>query len=169
MESPRHIKKNASDEGVSLKLEFKGPASTFREFFCRVLGCHKKQQVHFHWAIGPVSMKVQKPHDVMKITITNEQKVRVTLAPVTTGGKPAKLDGKPAWRVDSGNSTINVSEDGLSADLVSADEPGDTVVIVEADADLGEGVVTISDVIQLTVAGANAQNLGLVVGEPELK
>lgn len=105
----------------------------------------------------------------MKITITNEQQVQVTLTPVTQGGQPAPLDGVPTWEVISGNSTINVAEDGKSATLISADDPGDTEILIKADADLGEGVVQVSDVIQLTVAGAQAASLGITVGEPTPK
>lgn len=111
--------------------------------------------------------KTQKP--IMKITITNEQQVQVTLTPVTQGGQPAQLDGVPTWEVISGNSTILVAEDGKSAILRSADDPGDTEILIKADADLGAGVVEVSDVIQLTVAGAMAASLGLTVGEPSPK
>lgn len=105
----------------------------------------------------------------VSVKITNEQKVRVTLSPVTDTGKPAKLDGNPTWEVVSGNATVNAAEDGLSAELVSADDPGDTQFLVKADADLGEGVEEISDVVTLNVVGATAKNLGLTVGEPEPK
>ena len=105
----------------------------------------------------------------LAVSITNEQKVTVTLKPVTNAGKPAKLDGAPTWTVVSGDSTVTPSADGLSASLVSADNPGDTTYLVEADADLGEGVETIQDTITLTVIGANAANLGLVASPPELK
>jgi hypothetical protein len=106
---------------------------------------------------------------MVEISITNEQKVKVTLAPVTSTGKPALLDGKPTWTVVSGSSTIEVSADGLSAFLISSDTPGDTIYLPEADADLGAGIETISDTIKLSVAGARAANLGLTVGTPEAK
>lgn len=98
-----------------------------------------------------------------EITITNEQMIQATLAPVTATGKPAKLDGKPAWTIVSGNSTIKIADDGLSAFLISSDQPGDTVFLIEADADLGDGVETISDTVQLHVAGAKAASLGLTL------
>ena len=60
------------------------------------------------------------------VSITNEQKVKVTLKPVTETGKPAKLDGKPAWTAIAGNSQVVVADDGLSADLISSDTPGET-------------------------------------------
>jgi hypothetical protein len=78
---------------------------------------------------------------MVDITITNEQQVNVTLTPVTQGGHPAELDGVPTWEVVSGNSTVEVASDGKSAELVSSDDPGDTQILVKADADLGSGVV----------------------------
>lgn len=104
-----------------------------------------------------------------EVSITNEQQVNVVLKPVTATGKPAKLDGAPTWTVISGNSTVKVADDGLSADLISSDDPGDTEFMVKADADLGEGVEEISDIIRLTVVGARAANLGISVGSPTPK
>lgn len=106
---------------------------------------------------------------MIEITITNEQKIKVTLAPVTSTGKPARLDGIPSWSVVNGNSTILPDADGMGCYLISADMPGDTVVLVSADADLGEGVVTVSDTITLHVQGAQAASLGLSVGTAEAK
>jgi len=103
---------------------------------------------------------------MLEQTITNEQKLPVTITPVTATQKSAKIDGKPTWTVASGDSTLEVAEDGLSANLISADSPGETMIVVEADADLGEGVETISDSIKLTVEGARAINLGLTAGTP---
>ncbi len=105
----------------------------------------------------------------LAIKLTNEQKVTVTLTPVTDSKKPAKLDGIPSWAVVSGNSTVTPAADGMSAVIVSSDDPGDTAILVKADADLGEGVEEISDTIDVTVAGASAKNLGLSVGTPEPK
>ncbi len=105
----------------------------------------------------------------MEVRLTNEQKVTVTLTPKTDAGKTAKLDGKPTWEVIDGNSTVAPSEDGLSAVITSADDPGDTQVLIKADADIGEGIEEISDVLKVSVVGAAAKNLGITVGTPELK
>ena len=107
----------------------------------------------------------------VEVSITNEQKIKATLTPKTAGGKPAQLDpnNPPTWTVVSGESSVSVSADGLSADLISADSPGETIILVEADADLGGGVETVADTIKLTVLGARAQNLGLTLGVPENK
>lgn len=103
---------------------------------------------------------------MLEITITNEEKVKVTLHPVTASGKPASVDGVPTWEVVTGNSTVEPASDGLSADLISSDDPGDTDFLVKADADLGEGVTEISDIVRLSVAGAQAANLGLSADSP---
>lgn len=101
--------------------------------------------------------------------ITNEQEIDVTLKITTDTGRPAKVDGKPSWTQLSGASPITVADDGMSAVLTSSDDPGDSEYIVKADADLGEGVEEISDIIKLSVVGATAKNLGVSVGEPRPK
>lgn len=106
---------------------------------------------------------------MLELSVTSEQKISVSLTPVTATGKPAKLDGTPTWEVLSGSATVVAAADGLSAELVSSDDPGDTDFVVKADADLGSGVVEISDVIRLTVLGANASSLGLTAGVPTPK
>ncbi len=106
----------------------------------------------------------------MLITITNEQKVQVTLQPVTEAGNPATLDGAPVWAVAAGgDATLEVAEDGLSAFLVSGAAGVNSTITVTADANLGEGVVTLTDTITLAVVAAEASALGLVAGEAILK
>lgn len=105
----------------------------------------------------------------MLITITNEEKVQVTLTPTTAAGNPATLDGVPTWIVTEGDATLEVAEDGLSAFLVSGAADTNSKVEVTADADLGEGVVTLTDTIDLAVVAATASVLGATVATPVLK
>lgn len=104
----------------------------------------------------------------MLITITNEEKINVTLNPTTAAGNPGTVDGIPVWAVTSGDATIEPAADGLSCYLISGN-PGNSVIIVTADANLGEGVTNITDTVDLAVVPANISQLGLVVGSPELK
>lgn len=106
---------------------------------------------------------------MLETSCTNEEKVKVTLNPVTETGKPAQLDGAPTWEVVTGNATVQPAADGMSADLISADDPGDTDFLIKADADLGSGVIEISDIVRLHVTHANAANLGLSAGDPVAK
>lgn len=128
----------------------------------------KKKTVVFGFSVGLPRLKKERTMP-LEVTITNEQEVDLTLKPVTLTGKPAELDEPPVWTVVSGTSTITPSADGLSAVARSADEPGDTVYLVEGDADLGEGVEKISDTVTLHVSGARAANLGLAAGTPREK
>lgn len=98
---------------------------------------------------------------MLSITLTNTEKVRVVLNP-TGKGKKAKVDGVPTWTVTAGKCTLDVAPDGLSAFVVSADDDaGVSSISVLADADLGSGVVDISDIIEATVTGEAAEALGL--------
>lgn len=132
--------------------------------------CHKPRPARLAFKFALPQPKERTVPMPVEVTLTNEQKVRATITPVTATGKPAQLDGNPALTVISGSATIaNVSADGRSFDIVSPDEPGDSQILVEADADLGAGVETISDTIRVAVIGARATNLGLTVGAPEPK
>lgn len=106
------------------------------------------------------------------VALTNEQKVTATIAPVTATGHPAPVDGSPTWAVQSGNATIEPAADGLSCVIKSPDTvtgSDESVITVSADADLGEGVTTISDSITVTTTQAQAAALGVTVGAPEPK
>ena len=106
----------------------------------------------------------------MLVTITNEQKVEVTLAPVTEAGNAATVDGVPVWEVVSGDATLEVAADGLSAFLVSGAADVTSQIKVTADADLDEtGFAAITDTIDLAVVAAAASQLGLVAAAPILK
>jgi hypothetical protein len=109
-------------------------------------------------------MPIRKGGDiVLELTCTNEQKVPITVAPVTAAGTPASLDGAVSVSVQSGDGTVEMIDDA-SFYVVSGPDPGDTAYLVSGDADLGDGVETISDIVTLRVAGAKAESLGLVAG-----
>jgi hypothetical protein len=97
------------------------------------------------------------------VTMTSEEKVLVTVQPLTEAGNPATVDGAAAWTVTSGTCTQ------LSAYIVSGSTPGDSLISVQVDADLGAGVVPIVDTITAHVTSPTAESLQVTVGEPELK
>lgn len=136
---------------------------TVAVFYLLFVERKNRQYLRFKYKIGPARAKGVS---FMDITLTNEQKVQVTVTPVTATGKPAAVDGAPKWTVSTGDATLDIAADGLSAFLISSDTPGNSVVVVEADADLGSGVVSVSDSINLTVEGALAANLGLKAAPP---
>lgn len=128
------------------------------------------QDFFFHYSVGPTSLK-ERTHMPLTVQTTNEEKIKITVTPVTSTGQPATLDGPVSVSVIGGEATF-VMIDDLSFYLISQDPPappGDTTFLVEADADLGQGQVLIQDTITYTVTGALAVNLGLTAGAPEPK
>lgn len=105
---------------------------------------------------------------MLDITSTIEEKVHIKLAPKTATGKPATVDGIPVWKVDA-PATVEVDADGLGAFLISGDTVGSSAWSVEADADLGEGVRTISEGGTYTYTDAQAAALGVTAETPVLK
>lgn len=103
----------------------------------------------------------------MLFTITTEQKLTLTLAPRTAGtssnpdGNPANVDGAPVWEVTGGDITITPSADGLSCEVLPGAQDTNSVITVTADADLGEGVTSIIDTVDVAVVAASASRLGL--------
>jgi hypothetical protein len=127
-----------------------------------------REKWHFNYAIG-LPMHKLGGSKMLDLTITNEQKVLVTVNPVTDAGNPVTLDGPITVEVNSGDGMFDVQPDEVSVSLISGVGLGDTVFTISGDADLGAGVETVSDVVNLHVEGAKAAALGLVAGTPELK
>jgi hypothetical protein len=100
----------------------------------------------------------------LEFNVTNEEKVTgVTFSPISSTGRPAQIQpGSLDVSIVSGDGTTSPGggSDTLP-EFLSGDNPGDTVFLVKADADLGDGVVEISDTVTLHVVGALAANLGL--------
>lgn len=96
---------------------------------------------------------------------TNEEKLPVTFSYATAAGRPAQVQGDTTVTVTSGDGTFERTG-AHSGFLVSGDNAGDTVYAHDADADLGEGVVSINDVMTLTVSGAQAAAVGVAFGAP---
>ena len=105
-------------------------------------------------------------------TITNEQKIKITLNPLTAAGNPAQIEaGTLQVEVLEGDGTAETIEgEPNSFYAISGSSTGTiTRIKVTADGDLGEGVSTLEDEVLMTVIPANASSLGLALGEPELK
>jgi hypothetical protein len=107
---------------------------------------------------------------MVEINSTNEEKVKLTATPVTGAGNPAAIDGALRVSVVSGDASFTQDPAEPNAFYaVSGSGPGDTTYLVEADADLGEGVVLIQDTVTYHVSGAQAASFGLVASAPEVK
>lgn len=122
----------------------------------------------FLWHVGLVTPKERHTPMPLEVDLTTEQQVRIHATPMTPGGHPATVDGDVQFDVQSGDCTV-VRIDSMSADIISGSTPGDCVVLVSADADLGAGVMSVQDTILVHLMNPNAASLGLTVDAPVLK
>lgn len=86
--------------------------------------------------------------------------------PVDAKGKTAKLDGVPVWKLDDETNAQIMSQaaDGLSCVVHLSDNPSATQLQVAGDADLGEGVTSLSSNIVINIVPGDAVSLGTVSG-----
>ena len=102
---------------------------------------------------------------MVSVTLTNEEKVRLSVQPRTAAGQAAAIDGAVDFTVQSGDCTIEPI-DASHCYIVSGTSASDSTILVSADADLGAGVTTITDTITATVTSAVAVNLGIITDPP---
>lgn len=107
---------------------------------------------------GPTMFQLRKGYEV-----------DVAVGFVDDQGNPAQIDGAPVWGIaDPDVGTIKPASDGMSAVLQgTGDVVGSkTVLTVEADADLGEGIVPVlvSEEVQLISGKASVASIGF--GQP---
>jgi hypothetical protein len=102
------------------------------------------------------------------VTLTDIQKVSLSIQPIDAKGNPAVVDGIPVWQVsDTALLSLVVAEDGLSAELLAVGPLGTGQVTVAADALIGEGVVPITGILDVTVIASQAASLAISAGVPE--
>ena len=106
----------------------------------------------------------------MTLILTDEQKVQLSIQPVTSAGNPARVDGVPVWTVSDGTVlTLDVAPDGLSAWAIATGTLGPSQVSVSADADLGAGVRDLTATLDVEVFAAEAVALSISATAPVLK
>jgi hypothetical protein len=132
---------------------------------------HYKKCNHVMWnyKVGRQTLKSEESTKMLELSCTNEEKIHVSLKPVTAAGKPVPIENFTV-SVQSGDGTFEIDPDGAFGFwVISGDAAGDTAYAINADADLGEGVQNIADFITLRVHGALAAALGMVAEAPVLK
>lgn len=105
----------------------------------------------------------------MAVTLTTAQQVRGTVQPVDRQGKPASVETGSVSYVSSNPDVCTVDEDpdDETKFTVVAHAPGVAQISVIADADLGEGVTTISTFAAVEVLPEGAVGFGIQFGPPE--
>lgn len=92
---------------------------------------------------------------------TDEQ-LRLTIKPVTGGGKPATIEPNSLkGTVQSGEGAVEVVNASELIFRPVDDVAGDTIILIEGDADVGEGVETISELVTYTASSPRAKLLGV--------
>jgi len=98
---------------------------------------------------------------VLETVNQGEQDVLLRISPVTAKGNPAEIEaGTLAVTIDSGDATSEPGADGTSVKIVTAGV-GKVTGTITGDADLGEGVVSITDTFEIDVVSPQATNLGV--------
>jgi len=119
----------------------------------------------FAFSVGRIVPK--EPKMPLTFTLTNEEMVEgITVSPVSSAGRPKTIQpGSLTLTIIDGNPNASSAITGdNSFNLISGDGEGgigSTTFRVDGDADLGDGVVTISDTVILNVGGSLATGLGL--------
>lgn len=104
------------------------------------------------------------------LVLTDVQKVALKIAPKSAAGNPAPVDGVPAWSTsDESVVSLVVAADGMNAEAVATGKVGVAQVNVSADADMGEGVKTITGVLDIEVKASEAVSLDVSADVPAAK
>lgn len=99
-----------------------------------------------------------------KMQLRDNQQFTASLAPVDKKGAPAQVQpGSVVW-TGPNFIALTPSADGLSC-LIVAQGIGTGQVTASADADLGDGVTTISGTLDVEVISGEATSLGITAGE----
>lgn len=102
--------------------------------------------------------------------ITTDEQITASIAPVSASGKPAKVEaGSVKWSAEGNLEavTLKTSDDGFSCTFIGVLPDAEILVRAEADADLGDGVKTISsDVFRIETKSPQAAGLGVTLGDP---
>lgn len=107
--------------------------------------------------------------DIMAVTLTSTQFVEGVLQPVDRKGRPAPVD-EGSVEFTSSDPDVFVVEidptDHLRVRIIAVDQ-GVAELRYSADADLGDGVVTIEGFTAVEVVGSMATGFGISFGTPQ--
>ncbi len=104
------------------------------------------------------------------LVLTADQKVTLSVSYQDRYGNQAPVDGAPQWETSAdGIVTVEPTEDGLSAEIVTVGQVGQVQVRATADAMPGAGVKTIIGTLDVQVVGGEARIVTLSAGSPASK
>jgi hypothetical protein len=102
------------------------------------------------------------------VTLQDHQQCRPAIRPVTRRGQPAPIDGVPVWAVsDPTIVELTPEADGMRCLVRPVGPAGDAQVRVEADADMGAGVIPIIGLLDVKVLAGLATIIDVLPGPVE--
>ena len=126
-----------------------------------ILNPPKIAKVVFIVTIGGLRVEASR----MQLKVTS--KLPMSLQLVDKFGNVAIVDGAPVWVLTNpALGSLVVAADGLSAELTPTGPLGSFAVQVAADADLGEGIKTISGELPIELLSGDAVTVQIVAGTP---
>lgn len=101
-------------------------------------------------------------HSMADIKVTETKSASIVISDIK--GNPAQVDGAPVWSLtDPSLATLTPSEDGMSCGIAPVGPVGSCTLQVNADADLGEGVVTIAGELPLVFIAGEAVSVSISI------
>jgi uncharacterized protein YjdB len=133
--------------------------AALRIIFCRVFcPCEHKEdrpQARVTLAVGSIAVTCIPKGKIM-FSLPDDKTADASVAYVDAKNQPAKVDGAPVWSSsDDTVATVAASSDGMSA-VVTPVNVGQAQIKVEADADLGSGVVPVVSLVDVEVIAGQA-------------
>lgn len=121
------------------------------------------------WVLGPIREQNLGPREavVHMTTLTDTQQVSGTVSVVDKAGQPSTVqDGSSQFVADNDAIEVVVDPANPLSVTVKAKKVGAAKVTWSGDADLGDGVVTITASEDFTVTGGQAVGAGFAFGPP---
>lgn len=100
------------------------------------------------------------------VSLRNDMKLPVSLAPADKFGNPAPVEGVTFESSDTSLATVNVSPDGLSAEVVPVGPVGTLQLKVTADPKIGPEVGVLTGLLDIEILAGEAVTLTINPGAP---
>lgn len=148
------------------------------DLFDAICGCQQRVWIVPHLGIAveqtqpvlktPQFQSCKTGEVIMAFDLAATQQVPVSVAFTDKKGNPAPVDGVPTWSTDNSEVlALTPAADGLSCVVAAVGPLGSATVTLQADADLGEGVVSIVGSLSVNVTAGSATVVALTPGVPE--
>jgi hypothetical protein len=99
------------------------------------------------------------------LTLTSSQKALLSVQFLDAKGNPAQVDEPPTWMTDNTDLlSLSPAPDGLSCWVAAVGVLGSATAQVNADADLGQGIVNIFGTIAVEVVAGQATTVTIDAG-----